>query len=83
MVRFDFQFGAISYQCGHWVSGNMISAVVGDMETVGDLDGIQPERVARILVHELLVQRSFAARRPNLPTGTESPIEEGRARIGK
>jgi len=67
MVRFVFQFGGISYQCGYWVSGNMISVVVGDMETVGDLDGIQPERVARILVHELLVQRSFATRWPNLP----------------
>jgi hypothetical protein len=44
--RFEVLFGGISYQCRYCVSGNIISVVVGDMETIGDLDRMQPGRVA-------------------------------------
>lgn len=63
--RFEYLFEGTSHPCEYRVSGERISVVVSDMEAVGDLDRLHPDRVARILVHELLVQRTFAAARPD------------------
>lgn len=56
VVRFEYVYGGKPHQCTYLVTGGQLVAAVGQMERTGALDGMLPERLARILVHELLVE---------------------------
>jgi hypothetical protein len=57
---FDYVYEGDIYRCGYFVSADKIFVSVVDMK-VGAVAGRVEPRVARILAHELLVQRSFAS----------------------
>lgn len=56
IVRFEYVYGGKPHQCAYFVTGETLVAVVGDKERTATLDRMLPERLARILVHELLVE---------------------------
>jgi hypothetical protein len=59
--RFDYLYEGDNYRCCYSVSADKIFVSVDDMK-VGAITGqMEPARVARILAHELLVQRSFGS----------------------
>ena len=56
IVRFEYVYGGKAHQCAYLVTEGTLVAVVGTMERTAALDRMLPERLARILVHELLVE---------------------------
>ncbi|WP_155253792.1 hypothetical protein [Bradyrhizobium japonicum] len=60
IVRFEYVYGGRPHQCAYLVTGGMLVAVVGQMERSAALDRMLPERLARILVHELLVEAELS-----------------------
>lgn len=61
--KFDYEFGGTRHRCGYRVVEGRLVVVVGRHENVADLDRMRPERLARIMAHELLVRASFARER--------------------
>lgn len=60
IVRFKYVYGGKPHQCAYLVTGGKLVAVVGQMERTAALDRMLPERLARILVHELLVEAELS-----------------------
>lgn len=60
--QFEYPFAGALHRCGYCISGSKLLVVVGEHQVVADFDCPQPERLARILVHELLVRAAFASR---------------------
>lgn len=54
IVRFEYLYGGKAHQCAYLVTEGTLVAVVGQMERTAALERMLPERLARILVHELL-----------------------------
>lgn len=63
IAQFVYLFAGVLHRCGYCISGNKLLVVVGEHQTVADCDCPEPARLARILVHELLVRDAFAGRR--------------------
>lgn len=60
--QFAYPFAGALHRCGYCLSGSKLLVVVGEHHATADVDGRQPERLARMLVHELLVRAAFARR---------------------
>ena len=60
IVRFKCVYGGKPHQCAYLVTGGKLVAVVGQMERTAALERMLPERLARILVHELLVEAELS-----------------------
>ena len=59
---FDYLFEGEDYRCSYFVSEGKLFLSVGNLKVGAALERMLPARLARILAHELLVQRSFANR---------------------
>ena len=60
IVQFDHIHDGERHRCGYRVVGGKLVVVVGETERIAELDRMMPERLAHILVHELLVEADFA-----------------------
>lgn len=60
VVRFEYVYGGKPHRCAYLVTGGEPVAVVEQIERIAALDRMLPERLARTLVHELLVEAELA-----------------------
>lgn len=68
---FEYRFEGKARRCEYSVFGDRIVLEVEGMKSIAYLDGMSPERLARVLAHELLVRNSFlsAAQAQSQPAG--------------
>ncbi len=60
VVQFDHIHYGVRHRCAYRVAGGKLVVVVGESERMAELDRMTPERLAHILVHEVLVDSAFA-----------------------
>jgi hypothetical protein len=71
--QFEFAFRGIHHTCRYQVVGNELAVQAGDIKASATLDGMQPERLARVLVFERLSE----AERSEARAGTMRPAVSG------
>jgi hypothetical protein len=62
-VRFDHVYNGTRHRCGYLVAGDKLIVVVEEKQRIAALDRMTPERLAHILVRELLIEADFANER--------------------
>lgn len=61
-VQFDHIYRGERHRCAYRVVGDQLAVIVGDKERMTELGRMLPERLAHILVRELLAEAEWAKR---------------------
>jgi hypothetical protein len=71
--QFNFFYRGIGHTCRYRVVGNAIEVQTGEIKACATLDGMQPERLARVLVFDQLSE----AERMNAKAAAMRPAISG------
>ncbi|MBC9879985.1 MAG: hypothetical protein E6614_25025 [Bradyrhizobium sp.] len=73
VVPFDYIYRGERHQCGYRIVGDKLVVVVGEKERIAERGRMMPDRLARVLVHELLVEAEFARRARETSNRPDAP----------
>ena len=73
VVPFDYICRGERHQCGYRIVGDKLVVVVGEKERIAERGRMMPDRLARVLVHELLVEAELARRARETSNRPDAP----------
>ncbi len=73
VVPFDYIYRDERHRCGYRIVADKLVVVVGEKERIAERGRMMPDRLARVLVHELLVEAEFAMRARETSNRSDAP----------